>query len=118
MRVLVTGSRIFDDEQLLHRVLSDFHEIDAELQPITLIHGGAKGADNIAARWAYGRKGVTQEVHYPDWNKYGNYAGILRNKDMLETGIDIVFAFPRGEARGTKHMMKIANEAGVKVVVN
>jgi YspA, cpYpsA-related SLOG family len=116
MRILVSGSRIFDEEPLLFSVLDDLHAIDAEYGPVTIIHGGARGADNIAARWAYNNKQKT-EVYYPDWNKYGKAAGILRNKDMLDTGVDVVVAFPRGAARGTKHMIKIAEEAGVRTIV-
>ena len=116
-RVLISGSRIFDDERLLFSVLDDYFEIDNECQPLIIIHGGAKGADNIAARWAYDRK-QKSEVFYPDWDKLGKAAGVVRNKQMLDSGVDIVFAFPRGEARGTKHMIKIAQEAGVRVIIN
>ena len=115
-RVLVSGSRIFDDERLAFKVLDDIHQIDCEYQPLIIVHGGAKGADNIAARWAYDR-GMHSEVFKPDWDNLGKAAGILRNIDMLRSGVDLVVAFPRGHARGTKHMIKIAQEAGTEVRV-
>lgn len=40
-------------------------------------------------------------------------AGHIRNKQMLDTGIDVVIAFPGG--RGTANMVKIAKEANVQV---
>lgn len=50
-----------------------------------------------------------------DWNKYGKSAGPMRNIQMLKEGKpDVVVAFQGG--KGTAHMVKIAKEAGVKVI--
>ena len=116
MRALITGSRIFNDAYIMNLALDGFcEEREVDKKTLTLVHGGAKGADSLASLWANKNK-VEVEIWYPDWDTYGRAAGIVRNKDMLESGVDIVIAFPRGEARGTRHMMKIAREAGVEVV--
>lgn len=111
MRILVCGGRDFDDERRVKRVLGDL-QYKLEFKPITIIHGAARGADNMAARWAYDNK-VNVEAYPADWNKHGKPAGIIRNKQMLDTGIDLVIAFPGG--RGTAHMKRIAAYAGVEV---
>jgi hypothetical protein len=81
---------------------------------LIIIQGGAKGADAVAADWAI-VNWVPQEEYKADWNKYHRAAGPIRNKQMLDTGIDLVIAFPVGEARGTNHMIGIAKKAGVEV---
>lgn len=58
MRLLITGSRSFDDERLLWSVLTGYYDEHsvawqaAHLEPFVLIHGAAKGADTIADSWA------------------------------------------------------------------
>lgn len=126
IRVLVCGSRTFKDRWHLFNTLYDFvEERNLKSEPdelgnwlpsgLTIVHGGAKGADLIADEWAV-VNWVPIDEHKADWNKYGRAAGPIRNKQMLDTGVDVVIAFPRGEARGTRHMMKIAREAGVEVL--
>ena len=81
---------------------------------IEIISGMARGADSVAVDWAVVNWCKVHE--YPArWKEYGKRAGILRNKQMLEEGKpDVVIAFPGG--KGTANMIKIAEEAGVRVV--
>jgi hypothetical protein len=81
---------------------------------LIIINGKAKGADRVATDWAVTNL-VPFEEYPADWNKYGRGAGPVRNKQMLDTGIDIVLAFPVGEAKGTRDMIRIAQKAGVEV---
>lgn len=123
MRVLVCGGRDYDDKYKLDRVLNDLCEIRGLKGPkdefgnwmpagLTIIHGGAKGADSLAEDWAI--VNWVQFERYPaDWKKFGKGAGHIRNKQMLDTGIDLVVAFPGG--RGTANMVDIAKKAGVEV---
>lgn len=111
-RVLVCGSRTFNDYWLLFDKLCEIQEKHPDL---IIIQGGARGADQMARKWA-SLNGVKGEQYNANWEVYGRAAGPIRNQQMLDTGIDLVVAFPRGEARGTKHMMKIAREAGVEVL--
>jgi len=111
MRILVCGGREFDDWRLFSDTLSEY-DLDNQ-QPITIIEGGAKGADFCGRLYA---KYCGWE-HLPflaDWNKYGKRAGYLRNKQMLVEGKpDLVIAFP-GNA-GTADMIRQAKDAGVEV---
>jgi ABC-type Fe3+-hydroxamate transport system substrate-binding protein len=112
MKILVCGGRDYDDWDTLDRVLTTWYE--AQGVEVTLIHGGARGADQMAGNWALVNS-VPTEVYYPAWDEYGRAAGIIRNTEMLEQGKpDLVFAFPGG--RGTAHMVKIAKQAGIEVI--
>jgi hypothetical protein len=83
----------------------------------TLIHGGARGADSLAAEWAMAN-GIPV-LEYPvtpeDWRTIGKAAGPMRNQRMLDEGKpDLVVAFPGGS--GTADMVRRAQRAGVKVI--
>jgi hypothetical protein len=107
VKVLVCGGRDYADAGFLYGFLDT-------LKPSVVVHGCAPGADSLAGRWATER-GVPQEPYPADWQKYGRRAGPLRNEQMLrEAKPDLVVAFPGG--RGTAHMVRIAEEAGVKVI--
>lgn len=116
-RVLVTGSRDWDDAETIRAAL------DAQLAihgTITVIHGAARGADRIAGEWAreqiLARKPVRLEVYPAAWDEHGKKAGIIRNRQMVELGADVCLAFPAGESRGTRHCMREAAAAGIKVI--
>lgn len=106
MKILVCGGRGFDDYQRLASVLDQFVGVTH------LIHGAARGADTLAARWAE-RHGI-QPVACPAlWDTFGRSAGFRRNDAMLALHPDLVVAFPGG--RGTEGMVRIARDAGVAV---
>lgn len=81
-------------------------------QDITIISGGAKGADSLAIEWAKAR-GVTYEVHPAQWDVHGKAAGPIRNQEMIDAGIDLLVAFPGG--RGTAHMISRCKLANIEV---
>jgi hypothetical protein len=110
MRIIVTGGRDFDDGAAVFAALDRIHAQSAITE---VVHGGAKGADTLAAEWAAANS-VAQEVYKPDWARYGRGAGPARNRDMAAAGADLVVAFPGG--RGTADMCKQAERAGIKVV--
>ena len=109
MKLLVCGGRDFADREGLGRALDAAHA----KRPITiLIHGGARGADRLAGRWAEERGILVAEVRAL-WKQHGNGAGPIRNRGMLALGPDGVIAFPGGN--GTADMGSIATAAGVPV---
>lgn len=110
MKVIVCGGRDYTDEEMLRLELSMFDE----RTPITvLIHGGAKGADTMAGKWATDQ-GIPVRVYKADWESFGKSAGVRRNQLMLDKEEpNMVIAFPGG--RGTAHMVMIATEGGYPV---
>jgi hypothetical protein len=110
MKILVTGGRDFDDYEMLKTVLDGLHKEN----PIdTLIHGGARGADSLADKWARDNN-IHISIHLAKWDKYGRSAGPIRNREMLEEKPDLVMAFPGG--RGTADMIRQAERAGIGVI--
>jgi hypothetical protein len=105
MRILVCGGRWYNNYPLVSEVLYDYIDIVS-----CIIHGGAKGADNLAGLWAKAND-ILVEEYKADWNRYGKRAGYLRNKQM----IDIVIAFPGG--KGTANMVKLSREARIQTLV-
>ena len=65
------------------------------------------------AGWIGGTLGFEVECHTAQWAKYGKAAGPMRNQEMLDSGIDLVVAFPGG--RGTADMLDKARLAGVVI---
>jgi hypothetical protein len=94
-------------EQALRALI--LHPEDAEI-----IHGAARGADTLAARWAR-RHGVPQIACPADWKTHPRAAGVLRNTSMLmEHKPHVVIAFPGGN--GTADMVRKARLEGVIVI--
>lgn len=110
MRIIVTGGRDYTDAQAVARTLTAYQA--KHPGPHTLVHGGAAGADTMAAAVAY-TLGWEVEVHYADWELHGRGAGPIRNKTMAGAGADGLIAFPGG--RGTKNMIACARKEGIPV---
>lgn len=86
-RLLVYGGRTFGvgsaktrERHALWDALDAFakrHELEV------VIHGAAKGADELAGVWA-AQAGVPVEAYPADWEQHGKAAGPIRNQEMLE----------------------------------
>lgn len=110
MRVLVCGSRYYEDYAHLRTVLMGE-------QISEIIEGGARGADRLARR--YGEESGIHVRTFPAlWDVYGKRAGPIRNAQMLSEGCpDRVIAFRSPNSRGTQNMIDQATKAGVPVHV-
>lgn len=111
MIVLVTGGRAYRDAATVARTLSAL--------PITrLVHGGATGADRLAAEWARAN-GIADTPCPARWRDrdgtFDRAAGFKRNAEMLaQERPALVVAFPGGN--GTADMVARARRAGVAVL--
>jgi hypothetical protein len=120
-RILVTGSRIWDDECAVWQALAETALAAPDRMPVTVVHGACPhGADAHAARWARaaaatGRRPVTEEPHPADWGSHSSRAGIIRNTLMVDLGADVCLAFIRGNSRGATHTAALAEKAGIPV---
>lgn len=112
--IAVVGSRGFTDYDLLVRVMDD---VTRKLPRVvhTIVSGGARGADTLAERFAE-EHDLNVVVFTPDWARYGNAAGPLRNRKIVDAA-DIVVAFWDGESRGTASTIKLAKQQNKMVHV-
>lgn len=78
-----------------------------------ILHGGAPGADTLAAGLAEDLGFTVEPAYLPEWDRYGRRAGIRRNLAMLDTGPDLVLGFWDGRSRGTKHTLTEARRRGI-----
>ena len=111
MKVLVCGGRNYNDREHMFSILDRIHQRSGIS---VIIHGAARGADSLAGQWAQARN-IRCDTYPADWNRDGKQAGFIRNRQMLnDSQPDAVVAFP-GTA-GTAHMVRIAKQAGYKVL--
>lgn len=114
MRILVTGSRHWADEEACRRAIeAAMGEVPA--RECTLVHGAAPGADTVCARIG-AELGMRVEAHPAQWAKYGRRAGPIRNAEMVRGGANVCLAFPLGASPGTRHCAGLAAKAGIPVV--
>jgi YspA, cpYpsA-related SLOG family len=114
---IVAGGRHFQDYKLLRsKLLYIFSNYD--LKDVTIVSGGAKGADSLGERFAkeFSNKGVSLLRKPADWKTFGKRAGYLRNAEMAEISNACV-CFWDGESAGTKHMIDIATERGLMLQI-
>lgn len=123
IRILITGSRDWEDRNLLNDTLNEY----AGASDIVVVHGACPtGADKMADEWvAY--QGVRVERHPAWWispDGYDPRAGFRRNAAMVRLGADVCLAFinrctkpdctpqPHG-SHGATHTADLAEKAGI-----
>lgn len=120
-RVIIAGSRKFNDYQKMLEVLDNLgiHLIDT-IDPVEIVSGHASGADALGERFAKSY-GYSLKIFPADWSTYGKAAGPIRNEEMAKYAAEadrgILVAFPVGESRGTRNMIKLAKQYGLEVEV-
>ncbi len=116
MKLIIAGSRTFNDALLMKIKMRTFLNISGFIIPDEVISGAAVGADTLGANWAKLRD-IPVTYFHPNWYKYGKSAGYRRNELMADAATHLI-AFHDGESRGTRHMIDIARrkELTVKVV--
>lgn len=117
IRVLIAGSRDFNDFELLDKAVKHYlKQYGLHRQDIEVVSGGARGADKLGEQFA-NKYSIKLTIFPADWNTYGKSAGYIRNEQMIkyigDTGI--VFAFWDGQSHGTAHTIKLANKYNIKV---
>ncbi len=112
-RVIVAGTRGYNDRVMFHNVISSF--VNDEIEPILFISGAAAtGADRLIIQWC--NKFVYPCLEYPaDWD-LGRSAGYRRNEQMAEVATGLI-AFYDGTSPGTGHMIDLANEYQLPIKV-
>jgi hypothetical protein len=114
MKIVVAGSRNFDDYQRLKSVLNELIG-DTQKENIEIVSGTANGADKLGEKYA-SETGL-KVVRFPaNWDLYGRRAGYLRNVEMAKYGTHCV-CFWDGVSKGTSHMINIAKNEGLELKI-
>jgi len=108
-RVLITGSRDWDRPDLLAYAMG---MATGELGPFILVHGDARGADQMAAE-LHAAYGFTSEPHPANWESLGKRAGFVRNAEMVDLGADLCLAFIKNNSKGATMCADLAEKAGI-----
>lgn len=116
VRIIVAGSRDFDDYGLMSRKLAGA----ARLESVEIVSGGARGADALGERFAR-ENGIPVKRFEADWGRFGKAAGPIRNSQMAEYAAEAergyLVAFPMGRSPGTRDMIRKAKEKGLTAYV-
>ena len=111
MNLIIAGSRDFQDYKGLSRVLKELKVLNQK--ELTIISGGARGADSIGEQWATDHD-IPLIIMPARWDLYGKSAGYRRNVEMAKQATHLVACW-NGHSRGTRHMLDIAKDRGLKV---
>ncbi len=106
MKIAIVGSRGIKVDNLGRFLPTEVTEI---------VSGGARGVDTCAAEYARS-KGLRLTVFFPDYEKYGRYAPLERNKKIIDYA-DSVIAFWDGTSTGTKFVINECKRKGKTISV-
>lgn len=112
IKIIVAGGREFNNYNLVKEKLDYFIGNNNQVE---IVSGKAKGADSLGEKYAK-EKGLPVKEFPADWDQYGKKAGFIRNSQMAEYGTHLV-AFWDGKSAGTKMMIGLAKDKGLKVRV-
>lgn len=133
MRILITGSRDWEDDDTIYEALENWDAMRRSDQIFTLVSGACPtGADSMCEVHAEGF-GWDIERHPADWThcdatcnpshrktrngkSYCPKAGFTRNAQMVNSGVDVCLAFIRNRSKGATHTADLAEKAGIKVI--
>ena len=113
--IIVAGSRNFSNYQLLKKKLDALLVNVKKTHKVNIVSGRAKGADKLGEKYA-SENNLGLKLYPADWEMYGNKAGFVRNNNMAKTA-DALVVFWDGKSKGTHHMIKIAQNLGIKTRV-
>lgn len=108
INLAIVGSRTFTNKQRFNDLIADtLSSWNLKITDINnVISGGAKGADTLAEQFAR-EHNLSLVVYKPDWNRYKNAAGPMRNTDIINACTHVI-AFPSRAGRGTQDSIKKA----------
>lgn len=111
MKTIIAGSRGITDYYVVLAAI-----LESNFQITEVVSGTARGVDRLGETYAVRNK--LPIAKFPaDWDKWGKPAGYIRNKEMAQYA-DALVAVWNGESKGTKHMIDLAKEHGLKVHIH
>ena len=110
-RLVIAGSRGFEDYSALSGAVDDFLKQLAPKRPVTIVSGTARGADRLGEQYAR-QKGYALEEYPANWHYFGKAAAVKRNAQMAEIA-DAAIVFWDGQSAGAKNMIECAEVRGI-----
>lgn len=129
MKILVTGSRTLTDRRLVTRAADDCYDYcNIAGTDLTVVVGDCPtGADLFVRQWLADSvhlegASVHAEIHTAEWETYGITADPRRNAQMVQSirdypGKKLVVALPRGQSKGTRGCLAMAEREGLETAV-
>lgn len=111
MKTIIAGSRTCSNKQSLISAIEA-----CGWTPTVVISGGARGADQLGEAWAK-ENHIPCETYLAEWDKLGRSAGYIRNATMADKA-EALIALWDGKSPGTAHMIRLANQRGLRVHVH
>ena len=111
-KVIIAGSRDYSN---VDRIKEDMNRLWLKIGPYEVVSGMARGVDRTSHDIAVAA-GIKVYPFPADWDRHGRSAGYKRNEQMAKNA-RYLLAFWDGRSRGTKHMIDIATEAGLMVII-
>lgn len=112
MNIAIVGSRSWKTPGVIHATID---RLRGKYPELTIISGGARGVDRIAAAYAR-EQGVNIVEYHADWRRHGRKAGPIRNRHIVAAA-DEVIAFWDGVSPGTRITLKLAKLKGIPVEI-
>jgi hypothetical protein len=112
-KVVIGGCRDYNDYVFFKSCLDEI--LKSKKDEIIIISGHCSGVDLMGERYA-AENGFNVEIFFPEWAKYGRAAGPIRNKKMVETA-DLIIAFWDGTSKGTRSLIKCAQNGKKDVII-
>ncbi|MCU6479070.1 DUF2493 domain-containing protein [Arthrobacter sp. A2-55] len=120
LRLLITGSRDWEDRAAIKRALRDWWNSNDRAPDAILVSGACPtGADRIAEE-LWERNGLPVERHPARWRvdgKLNRAAGFIRNAAIVDGGVDHCIAFIRNNSNGATHCSAYAAKQGMPVTL-
>lgn len=116
LKIIIAGGRDFNRPKLIEEALLKA-TVGLTAEDVMIITGGARGADYLGDQLAKSH-GTNRSIYPAQWTKHGKSAGYKRNELMAQNA-DMLLAFWNGNktCSGTYHMIQIAKQKGLKLVV-
>lgn len=110
MKVIIAGSRDGVKKEGVMTILEK-----SPFKITEVVCGEARGVDQFGKEWGE-EKGIKVTSFPADWDRYGKRAGYLRNEEMAKYA-DVLIAVWDGKSKGTKHMIDLAIEHGLHLLL-
>jgi len=111
MRVLVVGSQYWLDEEAIRNEMINLPVFT------TILHRGTFGADAISDRIAKELKMEIEVWQLAEERSGSRRESSARNKEMIQSGVDLCLAFPMDDSKGTWDCIRKSRAAHIKTIV-